>query len=72
MYYAIYRNVRDSAWKCLLNFRVNSLPVNVVAIAHTANIHVIRNSLVNKLVGEEKGKALTDGRDWIIIYSSKR
>ena len=68
MYYAIYRDIRDSAWKCLLNFRVNSLPVNVLAIARTANIHVIRNSLVNKLVEEEKGKALTDGRDWIIVY----
>ena len=52
----------------MLNFRVNSLPVNVLAIARTANIHVIRNSLVKKLVEEEKGKALTDGRDWIIVY----
>ena len=68
MYYAIYRDIRDSTWKCLLNFRVNSLPVNVIAIARTANIHVIRNSLANKLAGQEKGKALTDGRDWIIVY----
>lgn len=68
MYYAIYRDIRDSAWRCLLNFRVNSLPVDVLAIARAANIHVIRNTLVNQLSDGEMGKALTNGRDWIIIY----
>ena len=68
MYYAIYKDVRDSAWECLLNFHINKLPVDVLAIARDADIHVIRNSLVNKLYGHEFGKALTDGLDWIIIY----
>ena len=68
MYYAIYRDVRDSAWQCLLNFHVGSLPVDVLAIARAANIHVIRNTLVHQLSGQEKGKALTDGSDWVIVY----
>lgn len=68
MYYAIYRDVRDSAWRCLLNFKVSSLPVDVLGIARTANIHVVRNSLVHELSGQEKGAALTNCRDWIIIY----
>lgn len=68
MYYAIYRDVRDSAWRCLLNFRVNSLPVDVLGIARAANIRVVRNSLANRLEDGEKGKVLTNGHDWIIVY----
>ena len=68
MFYSIYRDVRDSAWQCLLNFNVTSLPVDVLAIARAANIRVVRNSLANRLSTGEKGKALTNGRDWIIIY----
>lgn len=72
MFYAIYREIRDSAWKCLLDFRVNSLPVDVLAIAQMANIHVIENTAAMRLAPGELGKALTDGRDWIIIYDDTK
>lgn len=68
MFYATYTGIRDSAWKCLLDFNVSSLPVDVLAIAHAANVRVVRNSLANRLEDGEKGKAFTNGHDWIIVY----
>ena len=68
MFYATYRGTRDSAWKCLLDFHVTSLPVDVLAIARAANVRVVRNSLANRLEDGEKGKVLTNGHDWIIVY----
>lgn len=68
MYYAIYKNVRDSAWRCLRDFKVDRLPVNLLAIAEKANIRVISNTDAGYLLPHELGKALTDGSEWIIIY----
>lgn len=68
MYYAIYQNVRNSAWQCLLDFQINSLPVDILKIATEANIHVIKNSLIHDLLPGERGKAYFNGWKWIIIY----
>ena len=68
MYYAIYQNVRNSAWQCLLDFQINSVPVDVLRIATEANIHVIKNSLIQDLLPGEFGKAYFNGWKWIIIY----
>ncbi len=68
MYYAIYQNVRNSAWQCLLDFQIDSLPVDVLKIATTANIHVIKNSLIHDLLPGEHGKAYFNGWKWIVIY----
>ena len=68
MFYAIYRNIRDSAWQCLLDFKADSLPVSVAAIARNANITVVKNSEAFRLSNGEYGKTLTDGKSWIIIY----
>lgn len=68
MYYAIYRNIRDSAWQCLLDFKIDRIPVDVLAIARNANITVTRNTSAFKLSNSEYGRTLTDGKSWIIIY----
>lgn len=68
MYYAIYQNVRNSAWQCLLDFQIDKLPVDVLKIANAANIHVIKNSLIQDLLPGEHGKAYFNGWKWIIIY----
>lgn len=68
MYYGIYQGVRDSAWQCLVDFNISSVPVDVLRIARCAGIHVIRNSAVNELLPAECGKAYFDGIGWIIIY----
>lgn len=68
MYYAVYKGIRDSAWKCLLDFHLDTLPIDVLKITRDAGIHVIRNSMVNDLLPGERGKAYYNGIKWIIIY----
>lgn len=68
MFYAIYKNIRDSAWQCLIDFKADSLPVSVAAIARNANITVTKNRDAHALSENELGKTLTDGKSWIIIY----
>ena len=68
MYYGIYKNIRDGAWQCLLDFKVDRLPVNVSKIARDAGVKVIRNSDVNILKSHESGKSYFDGKTWFLIY----
>ncbi len=69
MYYAIYKNLRNSAWQCLLDFDLTCLPIDVLKITRSAGIKVIRNSIVNDLLPGENGKAYFDGERWRIIYN---
>lgn len=69
MYYGIYRNIRDCAWQCLLDFHVDRLPVNVSEIAWSAGVHVVKNSKFNKLHLGEHARSYFDGRTWIIVYN---
>ncbi len=71
MYYAIYKDVRNSAWKCLLDFNASSLPVDVLRIARNAGIRVIRDSYVGDLLPGENGKAYYDGSQWTVIYNDR-
>ena len=66
--YGIYQNIRDSSWQCLLDFKINSLPVDILKIAHTADIRVIKNSSVDILFPDENGRSYYDGNKWYIIY----
>ena len=68
MYYAIYKNIRNSAWQCLLDFKIDKLPVDVLKIATAADIHVIKNSIIQDLLPGEYGKAYFNGWKWIVIY----
>lgn len=69
MYYAVYKGVRDSAWRCLLDFHLDTLPIDVLKITRAAGIRVIKNSMVDDLLPGEHGKAYYDGTKWIIIYN---
>ena len=69
MFYATYKNIRDSAWLCLLDNNIDSLPVDVLKIARAAKIRVIQNSRVNELLPGEDAKTYYDGEQWIIIYN---
>ena len=69
MYYAIYKNIRNSSWQCLLDFELTSLPIDILKITRSAGIKVIRNSMVDDLLPGENGKAYFDGEQWIIIYN---
>ena len=72
MTYGIYKDVRDSTWLCLLCAHIDRLPVDVLKIARTAGVRVIRNSSVWELLPGEHGKSYFDGNRWIVIYNDAR
>lgn len=69
MYYKIYSNIRDSAWNCLADNNIDSLPVNVMKIARQCGIYVKRNSDINELLDGDDAKTFYNGKDWFIIYN---
>jgi len=71
MYYGIYKNIREGAWQCLVDFEICTLPIDILKIAKTCNIRVVRNSSLNILSEGEKGKSFFDGDSWIIIYDDE-
>lgn len=68
MFYGSYRNLRNGAWQCLIDCQINHLPIDILQIARTADIRVIRNSLVADLQPGEQGKSYFNGSHWFIIY----
>ena len=71
MLYGKYQNLRDAAWRCLLDYKINKLPVDILQIAKSSGIRVIKNSTVEKLKSRESGISLFDGETWYIIYNDK-
>lgn len=69
MYYKIYTNIRNSAWQCLVDNNIGSLPVDVVKIASKSNIYIKQNSTINDLLPGEDAKTYFNGKSWIIIYN---
>ena len=68
MYYKIYKDIRNAAWQCLLDFEIDTLPVDVLKIAKVAGIRVIKNSVVKILKDEEKARTFYDNDTWLIVY----
>ena len=71
MWYGIYQNVRDSAWSCLADFQITQLPVDVLAVARAAGIHVVKNSDIGLLRQGESGKTYCNGSHWTIVYDDR-
>ncbi len=72
MFYGIYKNIRGSSWRCLDDFKIDSLPVDIIKIARSAGIKVVRNSLINALGQDELGRSFYDGGEWIIVYDDSK
>lgn len=68
MVYGRYKNSRNAAWQCLIDYKISSLPVNVVKIASAAGIKVIKNSTVPMLRSDEIGLSIAIDNQWFIIY----
>lgn len=70
MNYGIYKDARNAAWQCLIDFNVRSLPVLVSKIANAADITIIKNSEVNHLNLGESGKTIVQNGKFYIIYNN--
>lgn len=71
VFYGVYKNVRNAAWRCLIDFDINSLPTNVIKITDTAKIKVVKNSVVNMLAPNEIGASYIseNKKKWHIVYN---
>lgn len=66
--YGAYKNLRDSAWQVLLDYNIKSTPVNVVNIACSSGVSIIKNSEVNELKSSEVGASILYEDKWYIVY----
>lgn len=73
MIYGLYKNARNASWQCLIDYKIDKLPINVVGIAKQANIKIIKNIDVGELQPSESGASILDGdgKQWYIIYDSE-
>lgn len=69
--YGKYKNARDAAWRCLIDYNITELPVRPSLIADAAGIKVIENSLVHELTPHESGASIFDGSQWYIIFDDE-
>ena len=72
MNYGQYKNARNASWQCLIDYKVNSLPVKVSRIAKQADITLLRNSAVNLLSENESGTTLMQDDKLYIIYADEQ
>lgn len=71
MYYGIYKGIRNSTWQCLIDHKIDSLPVDILKIARASNVRVIKNSTVGILLAHEDARSFSDGSEWIIVYNDR-
>ena len=70
MDYGKYKNARNASWQCILDYKINKLPVMVTdIIAKSNNIRIYKNSDVNKLQVGESGKTIFQNKTFYIIYN---
>ena len=71
MYYGLYKDIRDSAWKCLLLAEIDSFPVDILKITRKVGISVVKNSSIGDLMPNEYAKSYFNGHRWIVIYDDR-
>lgn len=72
MNYGCYKNARNGAWQCLIDYKINSLPVKVSRIVRQADITLLKNSAVNLLNNSESGTTLMQNNKLYIIYADEQ
>lgn len=68
MIYGLYKNARNAAWQCLLDFKINQLPVKVSNVVEQADMILLRNSDVNVLKEEQSGLTIYQNKNFYIVY----
>lgn len=66
--YGVYKNARNAAWQCLIDYKVCALPVDLQHIARQANIRILRNADIHVLQPRESGLSLYDGQQWFVVF----
>lgn len=63
-----YAQVRNAAWKALLDYNITSLPVSLSKICRAAGIRTLKNSDAHKLSEGEFGISIKQGDTWFIVF----
>ena len=69
MNYGIYQNVRNASWRCLIDCKVNSLPVPISRVCEFHGGKTVNDSDVHILKNGQSGKVIVDGNTFIIIVN---
>lgn len=70
MIYGKYKNARNAAWQCLIDYNVTSLPVSVLQVAKLAGIKVVKSSrTADLLLKNEIGASIIINKQWYIVYN---
>lgn len=72
MNYGKYKQARNASWQCLIDYKINSLPVKVSQIAKQADITLLKNSAVNLLHQNESGTTLMQNDKLYIVYADEQ
>lgn len=69
MDYGQYKSARNASWQCLIDYKINSLPVKVTDIINASNnINLVKDSRVKILQDGVSGVTIVNGNDFVIIY----
>ena len=71
--YGIYKNVRDAALQCLVDYGIAALPVDLSKIIGAAGIKILKNTDVCLLAGDESGACFYDynNQEWFLVYDDE-
>lgn len=75
--YKKYKTARDSAWQCLIDCNITSLPLKISTVCHHYNVDIIKNSDLKinskaRLTETQRGKLVTiRGNFYIIVNDSE-
>lgn len=70
--YGSYKNGRDASWRCLIDYKIKQLPVDVFYIAACAGIKILANNDVDMLSPEESAISFRIDGEWYIVYDDTK
>ncbi|GAB5082679.1 hypothetical protein Osc1_18540 [Hominimerdicola sp. 21CYCFAH17_S] len=74
MNYGIYKEARNASWHCLIECKIDSLPVQLNIICKHFNVKILKNSDVEEAfkLNDERGKVIISNNEaYIIVDDSK-
>lgn len=69
MEYGKYKNIRNAAWQCLIDYQITELPVKISKVAKNAGVSILKNSKAHELEKNESGKAILQNGRFYIVYN---
>lgn len=66
--YGVYKKARNASWQALIDYKIDSLPVDIIKVVQNNGIRLLKNSQANELRDGEAGISVFDGTQWFIVY----